>query len=177
MALGHHEALKNMLIRQLIPAQTVTSGNTLNSYQTAALGEGVDQWQDGSEETKYQWQKGIVVIDVGALTAGTLTCSLRDDDAELTNANGDTNSNLLFTLTAISEVGLYMAEFPLFKVFPETYARVVANANANTVQRYLSLRAVAAGGNATFSALLILWGNLGGFPVNATVLDKTWVSS
>jgi hypothetical protein len=176
MALGHHEALKNMLICQLIPAAEITS-DTVNSYETAQLGAGVDTWQDGEGATKYQWQKGVIVIDVGSMAASSITCGLYDDNNALTNANGDTNANKLFDLTAITEPGLYVAEFPMSKVFGESLARVVANSDAATVQRYLSLRAVVAGGAAVFSAILILWGNLGGFPVNGTELTKTWVSS
>lgn len=177
MGMGHHEALLNFLIKRLVPSYVKVGAGAINSYETAILGSGVDTWSDGESTTKFQWQKGVIMCDVGELLGTSLTLALYDDDAQLTNANGAANANLVFTLAPITEAGLYVAEFSFGKVFASTLARVVANADANRIQRYLSLRATAAGNGATFSAHLILWGNLGGFPVNGTVLAKTWASS
>jgi hypothetical protein len=173
---GRHELLSGLAIKQLIPANTLTTGNTVNSYNTAQLGGSVDSWLD-SDSVLIKPVKGLIIIDVASLTAGTLTISLRDDNAALTNANGDANSNAAFSLTAIDEAGLYLAEFNFDHVFPETYARVVTHADAAVLQRYLSLRAVAAGGTAVFSAVLVLGQLQRGFPANETVLTPTWVSA
>jgi hypothetical protein len=173
---GRHELLSGLSIRRLIPANTLTAGSTINSYNTAQLGASIDSWLDSSSSF-IKPTKGVIVADVSGLTAGTLTLSLRDDDAALTNSNGDANSNAAFSLAAISAAGLYMAEFDFGHVFDESYARVVTSSNAAVIQRYISLRAVAAGGNATFSAILILGKLYRGFPANATELAITWVSA
>lgn len=174
MGLGHHEHLNQVLVKSLIPAVS-SSGETLNTYNTAQGGASVDTWADGSSTTKFQWQKGIIVINAG--TVGTsITCSLYDSDVALTNANGDAQAQKALELTAISEAGIYTAEFSFGHVFASTLARVTTDEDAVRIQRYLSLRAVTVG-SCVFSADLILCGNLGGFTTQDNELTVTYVSA
>jgi len=82
-------------------------------------------------------------------TTGTLTVSLRDAAAQLTNANGDANSALVAQLAAVSSAGLYFAEINLAHVFPNTTDA------QSYIRRYHSIRAVAASANIVFSCVLL----------------------
>lgn len=142
---AHRQFKTGLLFARGLIAQTLTSGNTTNTYNTANGGASIDCWNSGR-----CWpSRMLLLIDVGALTAGTLTISLRDDDAALTNANGDANSALVAQLADISATGLYFAEINLAHVFPNTTDA------QSYIRRYHSIRATATGGNATFSVAVV----------------------
>lgn len=129
-----------------LKAQTLTAGSTINTYNTGQTTTAIDSWDGGNIFPK----RVLVLVDVGSLsTAGTLTISLRDAAADLTNDNGDANSTLVAQLAAISSAGLYFAEINLAHVFPDT------TDSQSYIRRYHSVRAVAASANIVFSCVLI----------------------
>lgn len=175
-AFAHSEMANLFWIKQGIVPNTLTAGSTVDTYgaspQPAA---GIDAWDGGVLLPRSL----VVIVDVASVTGtGTLVVTLRDDDNALTTANGDANSNLAVTLTTITAAGLYYAEIPLTHVFPATSTRVTGDANLYEVRRYQSLRAVAAGCNFVFSALMLYGKNLRNFPAqDATALSLTWYDS
>ena len=174
MAMGHHEVLGHLWIKRALKAGTLTSGSTINTYNNTGqgLGAAVDQW-DGE---MYKFQKLVLIVDVASV-AGTLTLSIRDDSAPLDNANGDANSNEVVTFKDIDSAGLYYFEMPLDKIWQEGSNRVANDSSGRGVMRYLSLRAVASGGDAVFSALFVFGGNLGSFvEQDGTQLSATYAS-
>lgn len=142
---SHRQFKTALLFARGLIAQDLTDGNTINTYNTSQGGASIDCWNSGR-----CWpSRMLLLIDVGSLSAGTLTISLRDDDAALTNANGDANSSLVCQLGAISAAGLYFAEINLAHVFPNTTDA------QSYIRRYHSIRAVASGGDAKFSVGVI----------------------
>jgi hypothetical protein len=175
MGLDHSELLSGLWLKEAIAPNTLTSGSTVNSYSASPQpAAGVDSWDSGT----LLFEKLLVVIQVSAVTAGTLTVTLRDCQSAITTANGDSVTQLAATLTAISAIGLYHAEINLRKVFSTDATRYTNDADYQFFQRYLSLRAVAAGGNFTFSSLFVFGKNLRSFPSqDSTVLSITWPTS
>lgn len=172
MGFDHSELVSGLWLKEAITPNTLTDGSTVNTYSASPQpAAGVDSWDSGG----LLFEKLLVAIQVSAVTAGTLTVTLRDCQSALTTANGDANSALAATLTAISATGLYHAEFNLRKIFSTSSTRYTNDADYQFFQRYHSLRAVAAGGNITFSALFIYGKNLRRFPTqDSTALTITW---
>lgn len=175
------EMKNQFLVYRALPQQTLTSA-TADSYDNAPVGIGgsIDSWSSDADTAspvvdKYRFGQGMIIVDVYSMTATSLTISLRDDDSALTAANGDANSVLAFTATAITAAGTYTIPFRFSHVFqPGDEGRGESSTNQEQIQRYLSVRAVAAGGNAVFWAGLLLGDNLGDFPTQANELSVTW---
>lgn len=177
MALGHHEMLNHIWIKRALKPGTLTAGSTINTYNSSGQGMSgsVDQW----DADKAKFQKLLIIVDLATITAGTLTISLRDDSAALTNANGDANSNNVVSFAALSAAGLYYFELPMNKRWASTTTRYGTNETTYGYQimRYISLRAVAATGNSTFSSLFVFGGNLGGFVAqDGTAMTATYAT-
>lgn len=172
---ANKELLSALWIKPAINAVVLTSGNTVNTYSVSPQPAGsVDTWDGGA----LRFRNVLVVINVSVLTAGTLTCTIRDDGSALTSGNGDANSALAASLAAISAAGTYVAELRLTHVYPAGCDRIDADALNEELRRYISLRAVAAGGDATFSAMFIFGNNLKSFPAqDATSLAVTWADT
>lgn len=171
-----HSQLTSLLWPKVgIAPNTLTAGNTVNTYSVSPQpAAGIDSWDGGN--TLYN--NMLLVINVASATAGTLTVTLRDDDAAITTANGDANTTLVATLATITAAGLYYAEFRFTHVFAATTTRVVASADNQVVRRYHSIRAVAAGGDYVFDALCIYGFNSRNFPVqDATAKAITWATT
>jgi len=172
--LANKELLSALLIKQAIAPNTLTDGNTVNTYSVSPQpAAGVDSWVSGAN----RFRNLLIVCQVASASAGTLTLTLRDDSAALTTANGDANSVLACTFTAISAAGLYMCDLRTTHVFSTTTTRVIAEATDDELRRYLSLRAVAAGGDFVFSSLFIFGNNMGDFCSNSTILTPTWATT
>jgi hypothetical protein len=175
------EIQNQVLVYRALPQQTLTSA-TADSYDNSPVGIGgsIDSWSsDGDPDSpvvdKYRFSQGMIIVDVLSMTGTSLTVSLRDDNAALTAANGDANSVLAFTATAITEAGTYVIPFRFSHVFqPGDEGRGATAEVQESIQRYLSVRATAAGGNAVFVAMLLLGGNLGDFPTQGNELAVTW---
>jgi hypothetical protein len=167
--------LSGLWLKEAITPNTLTSGSTVNTYSVSPQpAAGVDSFDSGT----LLFEKLLIVIQVSAATAGTLTVTLRDSQSAITTANGDASTELAATLTAISAVGLYHSEIMLRKVFSTSSTRYTNDADNQFFQRYHSLRAVAAGGNFTFSALFVYGKNLRSFPSqDSTALSVTWPTS
>lgn len=174
MALQRHELLSDLLVHQAIRPQSLNG--TTNTYNTANGGASIDSWSDGSSADMFRFEKGLLIMNVATVGGTNVVFSLRDDGSALTNANGDANSNEVFSCAAITAAGIYVAEFNFDHVFASTYSRVTGDSNAIHIQRYLSVRAVTTGGATLVSACLVLGKNLRGFPTNSTS-TITWVSS
>jgi hypothetical protein len=173
MGFAHSEMASALWFQRGLISQTLTSGNTVNSYDTGQPGD-IDIWDGGL----LMFDKVTMLIDVSALTAGTLTVSLRDCQTALTNANGDANSQELCSLTAISATGGYYAEINLKKIHSTDSTRYTSDADYLVAQRYQSVRAVAAGGNATFCVMLVYGFNNRQFPTqDLTALTATYPTS
>lgn len=158
-----------------IAPNTLTAGNTVNTYSASPQpAAGIDTWQGGGT----LFRNLLVVVDVASITAGTLGISLRDSASAITTANGDASTEQIASLANISAAGLYYAEFIFEHVFPDASPRAVLDDDNITVRRYHSLRGVATGGNATFSALCIYGFNSRNYPTqSATSLAITWSDS
>lgn len=129
-----------------LKAQTLTSGSTINTYNTGQRTTAIDSWNGGKIFPK----RVMVLLDVGSFsTTGSLTVSLRDASVDLTNATGDASSTLVAQLAAVTTAGLYFAEINLAHVFPDTTDA------QSYIRRYHSVRAVAADANIVFSCVLI----------------------
>ena len=174
-AFARKEALSALWVKQGIVPNTLTDGSTINTYDASPQpAAGIDSWDSGT----LRFENLLVVVDVASLSAGTLTVSLRDCKTALTTANGDSSSVLVGTGSAISAAGLYTLEFRFSHVFPSTATTRLTDTDYYEVMRYHSIRAVADGGDAVFSALCIYCNNLKGFPVqDAEALTLTWTTS
>lgn len=175
-AFAHSEWISANWPKRAIVPNTLTAGSTINTYSASPQpAASIDAWDAGALYP----QGAVVLIDVASVSGtGTLTVSLRDCKTALTSANGDANSVLAATLATISAAGLYYAEFPFSHVFASTLARVVADSDYASVMRYHSLRAVAASADFVFSAMLIYFNNLKGFPSSdATLKAVTWAAT
>lgn len=164
---AHRELNSALWVKQGIAANTLSAAGTVNTYSAAPQPAGsIDSWDGGVILPK----RMMIVANVGTVsTTGTLTVSLYDNDIALTTANGDANANLVATLSDITESGIYYAEINLDHIFPYTAE------TGNYVERYHSIRAVAADADFTFS-VDVLYGNISkSRPVqDATALTVTY---
>ena len=134
MGMDRHELLSDLLVREAIRPQSLNG--TTNTYNTANGGASIDTWHDGSAVDMHRFKKGVLVMYVGAMTGSSVTFSLRDDGAALTNANGDANSNEVFSVAAITAAGLYVAEWTFGHVFASTTTRATAETNGIHILRF-----------------------------------------
>ncbi len=175
-AFARKEMLSALWVKQGLVPNTLTDGSTINTYgaspQPAA---GIDSWDAGLLAP----ENLLVIVDVAAVSgSGTLAITLRDCKTALTSANGDANSVLAATLTNITAVGLYTADFRFTHVFPSTATTRRDDDDYASMMRYQSVRAVATGCNFTFNAICIYGNNTKGFPTqDATGLTITWTTS
>jgi hypothetical protein len=175
-AFARKEMLSALWIKQGLTPNTLADGSTINTYDASPQpAAGIDSWDSGT----LLFENLLVVVDVSAVSGtGTLTVTLRDCKTALTAANGDANSVLAATLTEISAVGIYTAEFRFTHVFPSTATTRRTDDDFASIMRYHSLRAVADGCNFTFGAICIYGNNTKGFPTqDATALTVTWTTS
>ncbi len=173
-AFAHSELLSALWIKQGLVPNTLTAGNTINTYDASPQpAAGIDAWDGGV----LLCQNMVIVVDVASVssTGGTLAITLRDSDAAITTANGAASTKLAATLANITAAGLYVAELQLTHIFAATTARVVADADFDQVCHYHSLRAVATTRDFVFGAWIIYGNNSRKFPVqDGTALTVTW---
>lgn len=181
MGLDRHQLLSDLLIWPAIQPCTVSDGAAINTYDVSPQkATSVDSWSDGTTADKYRFRKGLLVIQVASCGSDEdgLVPALYDDDAAMTSAS-HAGATLAITFGTITAAGLYVAEFDLARVFAAAGARVVADATAEIIRRYLNVRlSNDTGSNAVVAASLILGKNLGGFPdyVAGQELSVTYAS-
>jgi hypothetical protein len=168
------ELLSALRIKQAIASTTIAS-TTVNSYDASPQpAAGWDSWDGG----KGLYRNMLIIANVSALNAGSITISLWDSKTAMTT-NSHANETLAFTLTAITTTGpgLYVSEIRFADhIFASTIDRVVAEPLACEVMRYHSIRVTTAGGTATMGVVVVYGGNLRGFPITTgnTLLTPTF---
>lgn len=170
------ELLSALWIKRALVPCTISGGDTIDTYDASPQpAGGVDTWDGGA----LRFRNLLIVADVASFSeAGSLALTLRDSSAAITTANGAASTAQAFALTSITAAGLYVAEVRLTHVFPAASARVVADAGACEIERYISLRAAATTANIVMSAWFVFGNNLNNFPVqDATRLSVTWSDS
>lgn len=169
------QLLSLLWIKQGIVPCSIAS-TTVDTYDASPQpAGGIDSWDGGALRPRNL----LLVIDVASLNAGHIDVMLYDSPVAITTANGATVCHKVADLTAITEAGLYVAEFQMDQeIFPDTSARVVAHDEACEIMRYLDVKVTTTGGTAVMSVLCIFGRTLKGFPVqDATNLAITFNES